>query len=230
MSIFNRIQGLLVAGVNHAVDVAENPELMLKQAVREIDQTIREARVGVVRAVAGEKQLAAQLQRHRRAATGLHAEAEQAVAAGRRDLAVKALHRKAEHEHTADEIEAAWNASRDGCAMLKARLDRLAARREALCHQRDALVARQRAAEARTALCRSTAHLEVPEGAEEKFARMSERVNELEAESLAFSEMVDESQICADEIAGLEIDARVCTELEAIELRRQQPANGPGNG
>jgi|GEM_PF-5301930 len=148
-AVCNRIHGLIVAHTNDAIDLAENPDLMLNQALRGVDRTIRAARSDGARDGRREATLAAQLQHQRRAARGLRAEAERAVAAGRRDLATRALGRKAEHEHAEGEIEAAWKEPHDGCAKHKSRLDQLTTRRRDLCRQRDTLVARQRTAEVR---------------------------------------------------------------------------------
>ena len=54
MSVISRINELLLANAHHAIDQAENPEVMLKQVIRDMDRNIYEARVAVVSAVAGE--------------------------------------------------------------------------------------------------------------------------------------------------------------------------------
>ena len=48
---------------NALMELAEDPERMVKQIIRELDAEVRAARAAVVRAIAAEKQLAAELAR-----------------------------------------------------------------------------------------------------------------------------------------------------------------------
>ena len=83
MSLIGRINDLFLASAHHAIDQAENPEIMLKQVIRDMDRNIQDARAAVVSAVAGEKQLAAQVEHHRRTATELERNATSALEASR---------------------------------------------------------------------------------------------------------------------------------------------------
>ncbi len=219
MNIFKRVQSLMVAGAHQAVDLAEDPELMLRQAVRDLDDTIRGARAAVVSAVASEKQLGAQLERHRTNAERLTERARQALAENREDLATTVLRNKVEAERSADEIDQAWNQARTTSASLKQRLDTLVTRRGTLCSKRDALIARQRAARARCVLGRSAVPFDLPESAGERVARMEERVAANEAESLALTELDDEQGGAERELSELETDSRVRAELDALKAQ-----------
>jgi hypothetical protein len=73
MGLISRIQGILLANAHHTIDRAENPEVIVKQVIRSLDQEVQNARVSVVKAVTSEKQLAAQVNRHRSEAFSLRA-------------------------------------------------------------------------------------------------------------------------------------------------------------
>ena len=48
MGLISRINDLLLANAHHAIDQAENPEVMLKQVIRDMDRNIQDARTAVV--------------------------------------------------------------------------------------------------------------------------------------------------------------------------------------
>jgi len=228
MNIFQRLQDLVTSNTHHAIDLAEDPEKMLKQAIREMDENIRTGRSAVVAAVSSEKKLACQLQQHRGKASELATKTESAVESGNDELAWSLLERKLEHESIATELEQSWTCAKSTCENLKAQLDRLINKRGELSRKRDSLALRQRAAEARTAVCRSMAGAQIPEGAEDKFIRMQDRVSELEAESLAVSEVFDEHNDPELKAKQLDSDARVKAELNALKERIQQRQQAKG--
>jgi hypothetical protein len=57
MGLLERANNLLKANVNHLMDKAEDPEVMIKQLIRDMDEAVGELRRETVNAVAREKQL-----------------------------------------------------------------------------------------------------------------------------------------------------------------------------
>lgn len=57
MNIFQRISKLISANINHMLDVAEDPEVMIKQLIREMEESIIELRRETVKAIGQKKQL-----------------------------------------------------------------------------------------------------------------------------------------------------------------------------
>ncbi len=108
MNIFQRLQDLVTANTHHAIDMAENPEKMLKQAIREMDEKIRMGRAAVVGAVASEKKLFRQVEQHRHKVGELTSKAESAIEAGQDDIATSLLERKLEHERITEDMEPSW--------------------------------------------------------------------------------------------------------------------------
>ena len=79
MRLFRRIGDIVAANLNDLVDRFEDPEVMLKQAIREMETMIEEATGAAARAIAGERLLARDLSDHERKARRWNARAEEAV-------------------------------------------------------------------------------------------------------------------------------------------------------
>ncbi len=101
MGIFDRISRLLRANVNDLLDNAEDPEKMLDQLIRDMNEEIRRARSQVAAMIAQEKELAADKAEADRLSAEWQRRAELAVDQARDDLAREALRRKRVSEETA---------------------------------------------------------------------------------------------------------------------------------
>ncbi len=64
MRLFQRIGDIIAANLNDLVDRFEDPEVMLKQAIREMDTMIDGATASAVRAIATERLLSKDLSDH----------------------------------------------------------------------------------------------------------------------------------------------------------------------
>ena len=98
MRLFQRIGDIIAANLNDLVDRFEDPEVMLKQAIREMETMIEDATGGAARAIAGERILARDLAGHEQKGATWRARAEEAVVRGDDDLARQAIARAHEHE------------------------------------------------------------------------------------------------------------------------------------
>ena len=90
-NIFKRISDVLTANLNDLVDRVEDPERMIKQLIREMEENINSAREGVIDALASEKQLAKELDSQRRQADDWYNRARRALETGNETLAREAL-------------------------------------------------------------------------------------------------------------------------------------------
>ncbi|NIQ98868.1 MAG: phage shock protein A, partial [Gemmatimonadales bacterium] len=57
MGIFRRVSDILTANVNDLLDRAENPEKMIKQVIREMEEAVQGARRNVAQVMANQKKL-----------------------------------------------------------------------------------------------------------------------------------------------------------------------------
>ena len=219
MGLISRINDLFLANAHHAIDQAENPEVMLKQVIRDMDRNIHDARGAVISAVAGEKQLGFQVEHHRRVSADLERKAETALKAGREDLAREALARRIDHDRIATDLERSRSGASEICTRLKTQLDTLLAKRADAFRRKEVLIARQRAAEARSRLSRSLAAANIDDTSGEKITRMQQRVVEMEAEAAAVIEVLEEPKQVEKDIAEIETAAQVDEALAALKAR-----------
>jgi len=226
MGIFSRVADIIDANINDMLDRAEDPEKMVKLLIIEMEEHIEKAREGLVKAVAGEKGLEANLKRNREAAVEWEAKAESAVKRGDEELARKCLARKKEHERIADSMQPQWEAAHKTSEVLKKDFKRLEEKVDEACRRRDALIARQLAAEAQRHVATIGPSMSKAQRSISKFDRMERKVEQLEGEALALVEISDANRDLEEEIERSERSAEVEAELDALKERMSKQKTG----
>ncbi len=221
-SIFKRINDVINANINDLIDRVEDPERMVKQVIREMEENIRRAKDGVIDAVASEKKLAKEVTEHRNLSKEWHAKAETALKDGNEELARAALVRKHEHDNILKSVEPAWEAAVSTSASLKSQLRALEAKLDEAKRKKSSLAARQRAAEARQHMERTNTAFETGLEAHSKFSRMEDRVADIEAHTEAMMEVNSVADALEREFNNMEVDVEVDAELEALKAKLQQ--------
>ncbi|MDM8551899.1 PspA/IM30 family protein [Desulfobacterales bacterium HSG2] len=221
-NLFIRITDVISANINEMIDRVEDPERMIKKIILEMEDNIRRAEDGVIDAIASEKQLAHELEHHRRHSEKWREKAEIALTAGNEELARAALMRKKEHDKIVQDMEGAWEAAADTSKKLKAQLRQLESKLGEARRKRSALIARKRTAEATQQMHRTEKHFKRGLDAKDKFIRMEDRVSEIEARTEAIAELYDESSDLEREIDKLAVNTEVDKEL--AELRKKVEA------
>ena len=122
MGIFSRISTLFKAEANAAIDKMEDPEKVLNQTIRDMQEQLNSAKTQVAESIAYEKRLKIQYDKAVERAKEWEGKAMQAVNAGRDDLAVEALSRKEEAEKEAAQFRVQWEAQKKGCDQIKEKL------------------------------------------------------------------------------------------------------------
>src|SRR5881227_1110242 len=98
MGILGRLSTLIKSNVNGAIDSMQDPAKGIDQMVRDMDESAREARTEVARAIAEEKRLNRRIGDLEGEIAEWQKRAELAVRGGEDDLAKEALKRKVEKE------------------------------------------------------------------------------------------------------------------------------------
>jgi phage shock protein A len=226
MGIFARLSDLITANVNALLDQVEDPERMLAQALREMEQALALARRHAAAAIAAERRLGRELAQNRARAAHWREQARAALAAGREDLARRALACMVEHDDLARALEGQHTAAVETSAEVRGALRALEARLAEARHKQRALVARHRAARVRDEVRRATGAGVLDVSAPfAKFERFEERLIDDEDRLLAHAELG-----CADgdleaEVAALAARKRIDAELDA--LKREAPSQTP---
>ncbi|HLJ12502.1 MAG TPA: PspA/IM30 family protein [Planctomycetaceae bacterium] len=227
MGLFQRISDIISANLNEMTESFEDPERMLKQAIREMEQSISDATHETAKVLANEKLLAKELANNERQADDWQRKAEQAVESGDDNLARKALARKQEHQKLVTALQDQMHAAQDASRTLKHQLEGMQAKLAEAKRNLATLSARQRAADFKKKMHTNEAALETGAATDDafaKFERMREKVERAEAEADALAELRgvkssgDEELGSAKSAADEEIDA----ELQALKRRQKR--------
>jgi len=216
MGIFDRMSQLIRANVNDLLDRAEDPDKMIDQYIRDMGDNIRTAREQVAAMIAQQKELEADVAETTTLASEWGAKAQRAVAAGKDDLAREALRRRRDSESNARVYDEQLRAQRDAVAKLKEQLRQLEAKYQSTLSQRDALVARQRRAEAQQQVASTvTATVFQPLDPTSDLERMERKIRSTEAQAAAALEVGDESYEA--QFRELDMDDDIESELAALK-------------
>ena len=222
MGIFKRISDIVSANLNELTDSYEDPEKMLKQAIREMESSIADATQQTAKAMASEKTMGRELDRNRQQAQLWKERATQAVQASDDELAKKALVRKNEHEKLVSALQDQLESAGEASGSLKRQLEGMKAKLAEAKRNLATLSARQRAANFRRQMETSSVSgsMDVDDNAFAKFDRLKSKVEQAEAEAEALSELRDRSgaEAVIDEMAPREEDLDIAAQL--AELKR----------
>jgi phage shock protein A len=211
MSIFRRVSDIIGANLNDLVDKFEDPEKMLKQAIREMERTIDEATAAAAKAIAGEKLLAKELSAHERQAGDWLQRAEHAVRAGDDELARQSLRRRREHEKLAGALRDQSAAAQETGERLRRQVEAMRAKLAEAKRKLATLAARSTVAHARKQLVTVGAGSRLRAHAFRNFDRMREKVELAEAEADALTVLHE------DEEAAIEVKLEATEEELSIE-------------
>lgn len=192
MPIFRRITDILTANVNDLVDRFEDPESLLRQAVREMESAIEQTMTATAQSIASERLLSRQVEDHRRQGTAPRERAREAVARGDEAYARTLLADRHRHEELAAALHDQLEAARTQNARLRRQLDALRLR---LAEARQAMhlhIARNRAAEAQRSLAADSYRLNLQTSPFDRFDRLRDRIDRKDAESQAWLELAGE--------------------------------------
>ena len=193
MRVVRRLSDLWSAHLHELIERFESPEVMLKQAVREMDESLQSSLTAAARVIAHEKlltrqlaELTAQVARHRQQAEA--AVRGQDDSAARHALAEKQTCERSVTTLTAQLAEVAQAAThlRRQTATMRRRVAE-ARRQQAL------LSARQQAADSRSRSARevdAAEHSSLSDTAWQKFEHFRRKVEQSEAEADALAELV----------------------------------------
>jgi phage shock protein A len=214
---FSRMADILKSNINEALDRAEDPEKMIRQMVREMEEAVNKATASVGTAVANQKRLERQYNEKEAQVAEWQGKAERAVEAGEDDLARRALERKAVLQQAARDLQPALGESRQTADQLRDQLRELKTKLEEARTRQGTLVARHRAAEARKKLAQSISGL--GNDAFSSFERFEQKIETSEAEAEAHTEISGEMEDIEKEMRKLEGNRGVEDELASLKAR-----------
>src|SRR4051812_33075819 len=215
MGIFSRVSDIITANLNGLLDRAEDPEAMLAQVVREMEAGVAAARRSAAVAVAAERRLQREWDDNRSQADHWTGRAREALAAGREELARRALARKHEHAALAQVLaEQHADASQTGRSARTA-LRALEARLAEARRKQRTLVARHRTAQVRVAVHRQFGTGRADFGASlARFDRLEDRLTRT-VDELAAAADLDDPAALESAFTDLDRERAIDAELAA---------------
>ena len=221
MNFIERISKLISANINHLLDQAEDPELMVKQMIRDMEGSIIELRRETVRGVARVKQIEQQMATAGANAEELEKLARTALKKGDENRAREILSKKIHTLRTQETLQGELRNAREVADRLKGDLARLEDQVQSARRKKEELVRRKQLAEAdlrsqeakrkSTKMIQSSSEfLEGGAPGENKIADYEEKVGHLEALAEA------EREILQNDIRK-ELDLQKLSEEAAIE-------------
>jgi phage shock protein A len=220
MGIFARLATLIKSNLNDLISRSEDPEKMLNQVVIDMGNQLIEAKKQVAMSIADEKRLAKQVEQEAANAAEWERRAMLAIKAGDDELAKEALARKKEHDGLVTAYKDQWTKQKQAVDQLKTALKLLNNKIEEAKRKKNVLVARKKRAEAQKAIQETLSGLNNA-SAFETFDRMSAKIDQLEAEAEATSELAEEASgdTLATRFGKLEATAGAEDELMALKRK-----------
>jgi phage shock protein A len=220
MGIFSRLAQLIKSNLNDLISRSEDPEKMLNQVVLEMNSQLNEAKKQVAASIADEKRLAKQAEQEAAKATEWEGRAMMALRAGNEELAKEALARKREHDGLATSYKEQWEKQKQAVEQLKRALRMLNDKIEEAKRKKNVLIARKKRAEAQRAIQETMSGLK-DQSAFETFDRMSQKIDQIEAEAEAGAEIAEEytGDVLASRFANLEKSHGADEDLMALKRK-----------
>jgi phage shock protein A len=220
MGIFSRLAQLIQSNLNDLISRSEDPEKMLNQVVLDMNNQLVEAKKQVAASIADEKRLAKQAEQEAANAAEWERRAMMAVRGGNEPLAKEALARKREHDELAATYKDQWTKQKTAVDQLKQALRMLNDKIEEAKRKKNVLIARKKRAEAQKAIQETMSGLR-DQSAFETFDRMSQKVDQIEAEAEAQSELAEEysGDVLASQFQSLERNASADDDLTALKRK-----------
>src|SRR5690349_10334759 len=192
MGIFARLATLIKSNLNDLISRSEDPEKMLNQVVIDMANQLIEAKKQVAVSIADEKRLAKQAEQEAANAAEWERRAMLAIKAGDDTLAKEALARKKEHDALHTDLKDQWQKQKNSVDQLKTALRLLNNKIEEAKRKKNVLIARKKRAEAQKAIQETMGGLNNA-SAFETFDRMATKIDQMEAEAEAASELAEEA-------------------------------------
>lgn len=188
MGFFSRIGTLIKSNLNDLISKAEDPKKMLDQLVMDMQSQLVDAKKQVAVSIADEKRLKKQFEEQTELAAEWERKAMIAVRAGDDALAREALKRQTEHQSQSAEFGKQWELQKAAVEKLKEQLRALNDRIEEARRKKNILIARQKRAEAQKSIQDTMQGLS-DNSAFDAFDRMANKVDQIEAEAEASTEL-----------------------------------------
>ena len=225
MAFFDRVRDLLSANLNAMLDRAEDPEKMVNEYIRQLNDNLYDAKTRVASAMADESRLHTKMAQYQAETTSWENKAEAALRAGDEELARQALSRKLQSQKLAESYSSQYELQDQQVEELQDALVKLELRIAEAKSKRDLIVAKRNRAETQEAIQRTVQGLSQT-NAMDKLGQLEERVDRQLAEADAMAQL--ERGTLELRFEDLEGNQELDQELAALRRRVGHDINESG--
>jgi phage shock protein A len=222
MTLFKRIRDITSANINDLLDKAEDPVKMINQFLRDMEEDIAEVELSVAKQIAMEKRFKEQRDESTALVEKRQEQAMKALELGNEDLARKALQDKKDQQERLDTFSHEYDKAKVLADDLRHKLEQMKDEFLKMKGRREMLVARADAAKVQTQINHAMGQFNT-DSASRGFARMEEKVSQMEAQAEASGELSGSSRSLDDEFKQLG-DQGVEDELAALKAKLAKKA------
>jgi phage shock protein A len=231
MAIITRIKRIISANISNLIEKAEDPESLLKELIREMDDNIIKLRNEIIKSIAAEKRLARQVDDVKKKILTWQENSEKAVRDVNDELARKALGRKLQEERKLPELVEQHQRAMESGKTLKGQLRLLEDKVQDARRKKEILIARKRSAQAHQSMLTATqsfaaaarksdallaeAHLLTPGG----FDSLEDEVLRLETEAEAMQEIMQQEPSLDEVFEKSKADEVIEKQLEELKKK-----------
>lgn len=217
-TVFDRISNIIRANINDMLDSAEDPEAMLNQIIRDMNDALRQADSDIADQIAQQKMLEGDLDAANRNRAAWESKAERAVEKSRDDLAREALLRVNDYAEQVSIYEKQLEGQKSVVTELKSKRDLLKSKYEQAVRNRDNLVARARAAQAKSKITNVSKKANTADYASE-LERMERKIRQQEARADADEQVAESKTSLEEEFEQLGADDKINDQLAALKAK-----------
>jgi len=190
--MLKRVRDILSSNINALLDKAEDPEKMLEQYIRDMEESYQEAKVAVTQAIASKNRIEAKYNKQVEEVAKWEKNAILAVQKGQDDLAKEALKRQADAEKLRDTYKAQLDQQSAEVENLKSVLSKLESKLDEAKNKKELLITQAKNAKAKKKIYDTMSKIG-NEHATRGFDRMADKVEQMVAEAQASAEINTDS-------------------------------------
>lgn len=217
MKLFTRLSDIISANLHSLLDNAEDPQKVLRLVIRDMDDTLAEARSALANYLSEQKQLQREITRSEEQCATWVKNAEYALEKNREDLAKSALAEKQIETEKQNSLKREVELIDESIINLRTDIDKLQNKISEAKQKEKAFLVRQNTASTRLTVQRRLHETNIDD-AINRFEMYERRVDEIEADIAAY-EMTAKKGSLADEFAVLRKEQQIETELAALKAR-----------
>lgn len=226
-SLFSRIRNVVVANAHHAVDQAENPQIMANQVLRDLGEEVQATRRSLVAALGAERHLLKQREAMHQEAAEWEAKAERLLESGDEKLSRSTLERAVSLRSAAAALEHPVATAQRTTARLREQMQRLRGEWDNTRNRVAVISVSQAAAEALGSVGQASDSYSRAMDRVHSLDELSRKAQRMESEADAAAELLNEQESLERAVSAHDQAAAVDSAMALLKERlaaRKPPA------